>query len=93
MYTAAGSHRIALGEQLVVNHAAGIPPTAEKNFATVELRLGLRWRLLFSWQPVRDAFLVLVENPTPVSYTHLRAHETSLHLVCRLLLEKKNKKF
>eukprot|EP00831_Metopus_contortus_P039819 TRINITY_DN3118_c0_g1_i2.p1 TRINITY_DN3118_c0_g1~~TRINITY_DN3118_c0_g1_i2.p1 ORF type:complete len:192 (-),score=37.83 TRINITY_DN3118_c0_g1_i2:9-584(-) len=28
----------------------------------------------------------------PVSYTHLRAHETSLHLVCRLLLEKKKKK-
>ena len=23
----------------------------------------------------------------PVSYTHLRAHETTLHLVCRLLLE------
>ncbi|WP_460381736.1 hypothetical protein, partial [Staphylococcus aureus] len=23
-----------------------------------------------------------------VSYTHLRAHETTLHLVCRLLLEK-----
>ena len=29
---------------------------------------------------------------TAVSYTHLRAHETSLHLVCRLLLEKKKKK-
>ena len=27
-------------------------------------------------------------NLNPVSYTHLRAHETSLHLVCRLLLEK-----
>eukprot|EP00657_Telonema_sp_P-1_P002396 TRINITY_DN15562_c0_g1_i1.p1 TRINITY_DN15562_c0_g1~~TRINITY_DN15562_c0_g1_i1.p1 ORF type:complete len:189 (-),score=39.28 TRINITY_DN15562_c0_g1_i1:31-597(-) len=27
--------------------------------------------------------------PTPVSYTHLRAHETVLDLVCRLLLEKK----
>ena len=27
----------------------------------------------------------------PVSYTHLRAHETTLHLVCRLLLEKKKK--
>ena len=26
---------------------------------------------------------------TPVSYTHLRAHETSQDLVCRLLLEKK----
>eukprot|EP00658_Telonema_sp_P-2_P059190 TRINITY_DN4792_c0_g1_i1.p3 TRINITY_DN4792_c0_g1~~TRINITY_DN4792_c0_g1_i1.p3 ORF type:complete len:110 (+),score=32.37 TRINITY_DN4792_c0_g1_i1:585-914(+) len=31
-------------------------------------------------------------NPIPVSYTHLRAHETPEHLVCRLLLEKKKKK-
>eukprot|EP00656_Telonema_subtile_P024537 TRINITY_DN2674_c0_g1_i2.p1 TRINITY_DN2674_c0_g1~~TRINITY_DN2674_c0_g1_i2.p1 ORF type:complete len:149 (+),score=13.83 TRINITY_DN2674_c0_g1_i2:75-521(+) len=31
-------------------------------------------------------------NPAPVSYTHLRAHETVLDLVCRLLLEKKKKK-
>ena len=29
--------------------------------------------------------------PDPVSYTHLRAHETVLDLVCRLLLEKKKK--
>src|SRR5428012_5127 len=28
-------------------------------------------------------------NPIPVSYTHLRAHETRHDLVCRLLLEKK----
>eukprot|EP00658_Telonema_sp_P-2_P050689 TRINITY_DN38707_c0_g1_i1.p1 TRINITY_DN38707_c0_g1~~TRINITY_DN38707_c0_g1_i1.p1 ORF type:complete len:182 (+),score=60.15 TRINITY_DN38707_c0_g1_i1:139-684(+) len=28
----------------------------------------------------------------PVSYTHLRAHETPEHLVCRLLLEKKKKR-
>ena len=27
-----------------------------------------------------------------VSYTHLRAHETVLDLVCRLLLEKKKKR-
>src|SRR5678816_4707480 len=27
-------------------------------------------------------------NFKPVSYTHLRAHETPEHLVCRLLLEK-----
>ena len=32
-----------------------------------------------------DVALALV----PVSYTHLRAHETVLDLVCRLLLEKK----
>ena len=36
-----------------------------------------------------------IENPDllkegPVSYTHLRAHETVLDLVCRLLLEKNN---
>ena len=28
-------------------------------------------------------------SPRPVSYTHLRAHETLMNLVCRLLLEKK----
>ena len=30
-----------------------------------------------------------VERMGAVSYTHLRAHETVLDLVCRLLLEKK----
>ena len=33
----------------------------------------------------------LVPKIKPVSYTHLRAHETPEHLVCRLLLEKKKK--
>ena len=37
------------------------------------------WALLF---PAAEPF-------GPVSYTHLRAHETVLDLVCRLLLEKK----
>ena len=30
-----------------------------------------------------------IKSITPVSYTHLRAHENPEHLVCRLLLEKK----
>ena len=30
-----------------------------------------------------------VDTIRPVSYTHLRAHETLRYLVCRLLLEKK----
>ena len=30
-----------------------------------------------------------VDNNVTVSYTHLRAHETLMNLVCRLLLEKK----
>ena len=33
-----------------------------------------------------------IVDPITVSYTHLRAHETPEHLVCRLLLEKKKKK-
>src|SRR5450756_2260931 len=32
-----------------------------------------------------------LERMEPVSYTHLRAHETRHDLVCRLLLEKKKK--
>ena len=42
----------------------------------------------------KDACAAPSTRPVPwyrsVSYTHLRAHETSAHLVCRLLLEKKN---
>src|SRR5450756_265644 len=34
---------------------------------------------------------VVVVDVIPVSYTHLRAHETRHELVCRLLLEKKKK--
>ena len=45
---------------------------------------------------IRDALKALREVHgdiayNPVSYTHLRAHETVLDLVCRLLLEKKTK--
>ena len=39
-------------------------------------------------RPVNTVF----QSYAPVSYTHLRAHETVLDLVCRLLLEKKKKK-
>src|SRR5665647_3859772 len=33
-------------------------------------------------------FVAFEETSKPVSYTHLRAHETDSYLVCRLLLEK-----
>eukprot|EP00658_Telonema_sp_P-2_P071379 TRINITY_DN6064_c0_g1_i2.p1 TRINITY_DN6064_c0_g1~~TRINITY_DN6064_c0_g1_i2.p1 ORF type:complete len:145 (+),score=26.20 TRINITY_DN6064_c0_g1_i2:259-693(+) len=36
-----------------------------------------------------EAFNSPQQHQQPVSYTHLRAHETPEHLVCRLLLEKK----
>ena len=36
-------------------------------------------------------FCLMMKYIYPVSYTHLRAHETGRNLVCRLLLEKKKK--
>ena len=39
---------------------------------------------------MRTAYLDYAMSVIAVSYTHLRAHETVLDLVCRLLLEKKN---
>ena len=44
---------------------------------------------------LNEQFFELVVHPQsiiPVSYTHLRAHETKANLVCRLLLEKKKTK-
>ena len=37
-----------------------------------------------------NAYVAARSAVIPVSYTHLRAHETVLDLVCRLLLEKKH---
>ena len=39
-----------------------------------------------------DSRFPLRHDSQPVSYTHLRAHETDSYLVCRLLLEKKKNK-
>src|SRR5680860_1773758 len=58
-------------------------------------RLILRIKQLPENHPIKELFgdgPVLVPAPRsapPVSYTHLRAHETDSYLVCRLLLEKK----
>ena len=38
---------------------------------------------------VKSAPIGVAASTVSVSYTHLRAHETVLDLVCRLLLEKK----
>ena len=51
----------------------------------------------FDWNTIPDPRTcerVQMENGrgVPVSYTHLRAHETVLDLVCRLLLEKNKTK-
>src|SRR5678815_2374183 len=47
----------------------------------------IKWRKTGRDAWIRKAPIYIIE--IPVSYTHLRAHETPEHLVCRLLLEKK----
>ncbi len=49
---------------------------------------------VIGWWPSHPAEPIngtMISNLYPVSYTHLRAHETVLELVCRLLLEKKKR--
>ena len=43
-------------------------------------------------QPILSCSILAARVDGPVSYTHLRAHETDSYLVCRLLLEKKKTK-
>ena len=65
------------------------PPAAER-LASAAATIGApdgrgrRRAVLVAEGPIRNM------ADGPVSYTHLRAHETVLDLVCRLLLEKKN---
>ena len=54
--------------------------------ATVVLFAAPQWFWLVGGWGVIASHVVIT-----VSYTHLRAHETVLDLVCRLLLEKKKK--
>ena len=54
-----------------------------------EFRIAI-WNLLRGHNIIQTdvEFPFIQENHEPVSYTHLRAHETDSYLVCRLLLEK-----
>ena len=76
----------------------------EDNKAQLELKrasreeekseLGETINTLDSQKKEREKLLAeskIKEAQLPVSYTHLRAHETVLDIVCRLLLEKKKK--
>ena len=50
---------------------------------------GKGMRIAWSDAECREGFQSSKNEAKSVSYTHLRAHETVLDLVCRLLLEKK----
>ena len=69
-------------------------PASDRQFTTTfpgyrgpDGRVGVRNHVVVL--PVDDISNRAAEMVAPVSYTPLRAHETVLDLVCRLLLEKK----
>ena len=51
----------------------------------------IAWKELLIMMGIQIVLKSMYEVIIPVSYTHLRAHETGRNLVCRLLLEKKKK--
>src|SRR5678815_2917482 len=65
------------------NKEKGIVKMGDFNFP------GIQWDSLSNTDHSSSVFINCI---LAVSYTHLRAHETPEHLVCRLLLEKKKKK-
>eukprot|EP00658_Telonema_sp_P-2_P017420 TRINITY_DN16767_c0_g1_i1.p1 TRINITY_DN16767_c0_g1~~TRINITY_DN16767_c0_g1_i1.p1 ORF type:complete len:369 (-),score=45.77 TRINITY_DN16767_c0_g1_i1:20-1126(-) len=69
-----------------------LSPYATTSTGVVILRKQARelMRVSTGFAFIKNLF-VLLPDPGAVSYTHLRAHETPEHLVCRLLLEKKKK--
>eukprot|EP00825_Cyclidium_porcatum_P018420 TRINITY_DN21007_c0_g1_i1.p4 TRINITY_DN21007_c0_g1~~TRINITY_DN21007_c0_g1_i1.p4 ORF type:complete len:128 (+),score=12.51 TRINITY_DN21007_c0_g1_i1:571-954(+) len=68
-------------QQSIADNVIGHPnPIASKNIFMSNLNFDNN--LMKLYMPMYSALI-------PVSYTHLRAHETRHDLVCRLLLEKK----
>ena len=63
----------------VVADLSGLGPAAELDFSGYVFDRAVQHECDYNWK----TFIA-------VSYTHLRAHETVLDLVCRLLLEKNN---
>ena len=75
---------IAIGQKVIANEIAQLQSSGQQlHEASI---------LGFTSNEVQNrAFNLdgLSKGAIPVSYTHLRAHETVLDIVCRLLLEKK----
>ena len=96
--------RVGLPGRARVNHpGTGQPEPAQRSgrFVPAEISVGdeLIDRLFTcvdrGAKPRKPENIVMIGvaryEDAPVSYTHLRAHETVLDLVCRLLLEKKKR--
>eukprot|EP00658_Telonema_sp_P-2_P046208 TRINITY_DN3431_c0_g1_i2.p1 TRINITY_DN3431_c0_g1~~TRINITY_DN3431_c0_g1_i2.p1 ORF type:complete len:116 (-),score=16.00 TRINITY_DN3431_c0_g1_i2:71-418(-) len=79
--------------------ASSAPPAARNSSSPLTIWVAISLSILYNSLSMATALALRVPVALlpysaliPVSYTHLRAHETPEHLVCRLLLEKKKKK-
>ena len=86
-----GRGRILLISAVSATSVGLIVPLAAEGWHLILLR-GLQGALLSGAPATAMAWLSEELDDKAVSYTHLRAHETPEHLVCRLLLEKKKQK-
>ena len=80
---------VALEEALAAASRAGLDLVEVAPGETPVCKVLDYGKLRFENQKKKAANRKNQRTTTPVSYTHLRAHETVLDLVCRLLLEKK----
>ena len=78
-------------QQRVVAAGQGAPMPASRWLELSEAVTEVQAKAVQACDPDSTAELIGCHGQTvwPVSYTHLRAHETKANLVCRLLLEKK----
>ena len=63
----------------------------DSGYTKEEMKMCYETRKIFGCPDI-ELCATTVRVPVAVSYTHLRAHETVLDLVCRLLPEKKKNK-
>ena len=84
---AGASLLLCCGCGMQVKESTTVTEKASNENAVIENMMSRRSIRKYKPQAVnRDTMQII-----PVSYTHLRAHETGRNLVCRLLLEKKIK--
>src|SRR5664279_5769858 len=72
---------IAVGAVAGTTFTGQMDPIEEINTALLEIKEAEGWDIPIHVDAASGGFVL------PVSYTHLRAHETDSYLVCRLLLE------
>src|SRR5665647_3859088 len=85
LFVLVGLALVAAAIYIIVYHVG--MPTRDLSGAPANFWWGLWQGLIIVLSFIASWF---DNNIVPVSYTHLRAHETDSYLVCRLLLEKKN---